>query len=101
MRKEKVENIVSEKGGRIIGEIFGGYRSRLFLECSNGHTWDAEARKIKEGSWCKGCFFDKIRKYDVDHNFFSRDTEESFYWAGFIAADGWVRSDSKLAYVFT
>jgi hypothetical protein len=27
-------------------------------------------------------------KYDVDESFFSKDTEESFYLAGFIAADG-------------
>jgi hypothetical protein len=27
-------------------------------------------------------------KYSCDHNFFSRDNELSFYWAGFIAADG-------------
>jgi len=26
--------------------------------------------------------------YDLDHDFFSRDTKEAFYWAGFIAADG-------------
>jgi len=30
----------------------------------------------------------KIRSYSVDHNFFSNETEESFYWAGFLAADG-------------
>ena len=30
------------------------------------------------------------RKYDVDNDFFARDTIESFYWAGFIAADGCV-----------
>src|SRR5713101_7492003 len=28
------------------------------------------------------------RKYDVDDDFFSRDNEASFYWAGFLAADG-------------
>ena len=27
-------------------------------------------------------------KYSCDHHFFSRDDEMSFYWAGFIAADG-------------
>lgn len=27
-------------------------------------------------------------RYDYDENFFARDTEEAFYWAGFIAADG-------------
>lgn len=26
--------------------------------------------------------------YKVNHDFFSKDNEESFYWAGFIAADG-------------
>ena len=29
-----------------------------------------------------------MRKYTCDDNFFSRDTPEAFYWAGFIAADG-------------
>lgn len=31
------------------------------------------------------------KKYFCDEGFFSKDTEESFYWAGFIAADGCVR----------
>jgi hypothetical protein len=36
-------------------------------------------------------------KYSCNHNFFSKDDEKSFYWAGFIAADGCVykRSNSK------
>lgn len=29
-------------------------------------------------------------KYSCDHDFFSRDNEASFYWAGFLAADGCV-----------
>ena len=33
--------------------------------------------------------------YECDDNFFSHDTPESFYWAGFIAADGCVRSGKK------
>jgi hypothetical protein len=35
--------------------------------------------------------FDKQVKYNCDHEFFSRDNEESFYIAGFIAADGCVK----------
>lgn len=31
----------------------------------------------------------------VDDDFFSRDTEETFYWAGFIAADGCVNDPDK------
>lgn len=34
------------------------------------------------------------RKYTCDDYFFSRDTPESFYWAGFIAADGTLRNYS-------
>ncbi len=35
-----------------------------------------------------GIKFNFIYKYTCDDDFFSRDTEEAFYWAGFIAADG-------------
>jgi hypothetical protein len=30
----------------------------------------------------------KVSNYDVNHNFFANDDEKSFYWAGFLAADG-------------
>lgn len=29
-----------------------------------------------------------VKRYFHDENFFEKDTEESWYWAGFIAADG-------------
>lgn len=32
----------------------------------------------------------KHKKYTCDDDFFSRDNPESFYWAGFIAADGFL-----------
>ncbi len=31
-------------------------------------------------------------KYEVDHEFFSKLSPESAYWAGFIAADGSISS---------
>jgi hypothetical protein len=34
----------------------------------------------------------KKTRYNVDHNFFSYDNEESFYVAGFIAADGCIKN---------
>jgi len=34
-------------------------------------------------------------KYSCDHHFFSRDNEQSIYWAGFIAADGCVHKRKK------
>lgn len=35
---------------------------------------------------CESC--NKPLRFSYDKDFFSRDNEESFYWAGFIAADG-------------
>jgi len=32
-----------------------------------------------------------MKKYNFDETFFSNDTPESFYWAGFIAADGCIK----------
>ena len=39
-----------------------------------------------------GLDFTKQRIYKSDQNFFSKETEESFYVAGFLAADGCVKS---------
>lgn len=38
----------------------------------------------------------RYTKYECDEDFFSRNNEESFYWAGFIAADGCVRKEKIL-----
>lgn len=36
---------------------------------------------------------DFSKKKDLDHNFFSSNTKAAYYWAGFIAADGWIEED--------
>src|SRR5713101_6595045 len=36
-----------------------------------------------------------IKRYSCDENFFSKSNEQSFYWAGFLAADGCVRKASS------
>lgn len=95
---EELKEIVASKGGIILDEYIN-CRAKITFQCKNGHTWKSQPRKIKEGSWCPICSMNQNRKYNLDFNFFSKDTEYSFYWAGFIAADGWVRSDSKSGYV--
>jgi len=39
------------------------------------------------------------RRVDLYHDFFSQDTPESFYWAGFIAADGCVYNNKNSKYL--
>lgn len=41
----------------------------------------------------------KIRQYNVNHNYFSEETEESFYWAGFLAADGCISIRKKFNFL--
>jgi len=49
----------------------------------------------KEGIRCAmkrhGLKIAKLKRYSVDELFFDNETEASFYWAGFIAADGCVK----------
>ena len=58
-----------------------------------------EFNVTKEGIRCRmqkfGLEIKELVRHTVDDDFFSRDTEEAFYWAGFIAADGCVKSHGK------
>lgn len=41
----------------------------------------------------KGWGLDYSKKKLLDHEFFSKDTKAAYYWAGFLAADGWIEGD--------
>lgn len=94
---EILQNIAESYGGKVLSDKFSSWSGKIKLQCSEGHIWETQAGHIKNGTWCKQCHSlnNRIRKVDLD--FFSRDTEESFYWAGFIAADGnvQIKKDKK------
>lgn len=94
MRKYDIEHykqVAIDRNGICLSNSYENCRTKLKFKCNVCKcVWEASPRHINEGSWCPECRRQKGRKYDLDHDFFSRDTEESFYWAGFIAADGWV-----------
>jgi len=83
------QKLAHDKGGRCISNTYKNCRTKLEFECLCGHVWAAEPRHIVAGRWCPRCGHQSGRKYQIDHDFFSWDTEESFYVAGFWAADGW------------
>ncbi len=83
------KKLAIQKGGTCISDTYTNCRTKLEFKCSCGNDWAAEPRHIVEGRWCPKCGFQNGRKYEVNHTFFSTDTEESFYVAGFLAADGW------------
>lgn len=41
--------------GTLISGAFTGLLERYRLRCANGHEWEAQGRKISEGSWCPQC----------------------------------------------
>jgi hypothetical protein len=86
---EYFKEFAIKKGGRCISDTYINGTTKMEFKCSCGNVWVAEPRHIVEGRWCPRCGHQSGRKYEVDHEFFSRDTEESFYVAGFLAADGW------------
>lgn len=53
--------------------------------------FDVDSGSIKKYMTIHGLDFKPQVRYGCDHDFFSRDNEESFYIAGFIAADGCVK----------
>lgn len=53
--------------------------------------FDVDSGSIKKYMISYGLDFKPQVRHECDHNFFSRDNEESFYIAGFIAADGCVK----------
>ena len=53
--------------------------------------FDVDSGSIKKYMTIHGLDFKSQVRHGCDHDFFSRDNEESFYVAGFIAADGCVK----------
>lgn len=52
--KKKFYNIVEEKKGKVIGEYIDT-KTKIEIECENGHTWNVKPNEIKQGSWCPRC----------------------------------------------
>lgn len=83
------KDYAANKNGACLSNEYINGETKLLWECEESHQWEAQPKKILEGSWCPECAIENNRKYHVNHDFFATDTEESFYIAGFLAADGW------------
>jgi hypothetical protein len=93
---EYIKKIAEEHEGKCLSSYYKNNKTKLYFACKNGHKFYLTPTSLKKGVWCKECMsFSKNRKYFLDEDFFSKDTEESFYIAGFIAADGCVMNKDK------
>jgi len=88
---EDFQKAAEAKGGRCLSTEYSSIHIRLQYVCKNNHIFKMRGGHILEGQWCKDCADEDNRKYKINHDFFAKenDCEQSFYWAGFFAADGW------------
>jgi len=56
-----------------------------------GDTFDLTERQVNYRS--KSWGLDYSKKKDLNESFFSSGTKAAHYWAGFLAADGWIEGD--------
>ncbi len=52
---EAMQQIAAERGGKCLSEIYVNSTTKLWWECTEGHTWEATPDSIKRGQWCKKC----------------------------------------------
>jgi len=59
-----LEDIASSHGGKLISEQYLDSNQLLVWECSNKKhkTWEATASSITQGSWCKQCQHEQVRR---------------------------------------
>jgi hypothetical protein len=84
---EFFKEFANNKGGKVLSDVYTNVKEKLLWQCEKLHEWEAQPRKMLEGSWCPFCARERNRKYSVDDDIFDTDTEEAFYIAGFWEAD--------------
>lgn len=48
-------NIASKLGGKILQGNYKNSKTRITIQCAQGHIWSAIADSLKRGSWCPHC----------------------------------------------
>lgn len=47
--------IAAERGGECLSKTYTNGEDRLLWRCEHGHTWQAQARSVRRGTWCPAC----------------------------------------------
>lgn len=60
---EEMQKIAKAKGGKCLSEEYVNQRFHLTWQCSRGHVWKAVPQTVKEGSWCRACYFERNKLF--------------------------------------
>lgn len=59
---EVLQEIAKNRGGECLSEVYIDAGTKYLWKCAEGHLWEARARDVKRGSWCKKCGDKKSRE---------------------------------------
>jgi hypothetical protein len=51
----EIQRTAAVRGGACLSTDYLNNRQKLTWQCSNGHTWNANANSVRGGSWCPSC----------------------------------------------
>ena len=52
---DEVRQMAAKRGGECLSAVYVNRQKKLTFRCGNGHTWEATANTIQQGSWCRQC----------------------------------------------
>jgi hypothetical protein len=52
---DKILSIINDKGGQCLSSEYFNSKTKLKIECNEGHTWEALQASLKRGHWCPAC----------------------------------------------
>lgn len=58
---EHFKELARAKGGECLSASYDGIFGKLKWRCSHGHEWEAPAKSIKDGKWCRKCWHGRLR----------------------------------------
>ncbi|TXT62408.1 MAG: hypothetical protein BAJALOKI3v1_590005 [Promethearchaeota archaeon] len=54
--KKEIKELIESKNGKLLDIDFSVKKTRVLVECENGHRWWTRRDGIIEGKWCKKCY---------------------------------------------
>ena len=65
----ELRKIARDRGGRLLSKEYVNGRTKMLWRCGEQHSWWAWPENIKQGTWCRKCFFAELSeamKDDID-----------------------------------
>lgn len=62
-RFKQIQEYINPKEGKCLNEI---YEPIMKYQCKKGHIWEADSHKIINGTWCKLCYIESRKGYDIE-----------------------------------